>query len=84
MSFEICCKPAIPSLFSTILMTSTTRESSGRMSKEFNGEAEVIEADIRDASAMKEVVGRGGYDSIIHIAARAGVRSIGAKPFLLH
>ena len=39
--------------------------------KEFNGEAEVIEADIRDASAMKEVVGRGGYDSIIHIAARA-------------
>ena len=42
--------------------------------KEFNGEAEVIEADIRDASAMKDVVGRGGYDSIIHIAARAGVR----------
>jgi UDP-glucuronate 4-epimerase len=42
--------------------------------KEFNGEAEVIEADIRDASAMKDVVGRGAYDSIIHIAARAGVR----------
>jgi UDP-glucuronate 4-epimerase len=42
--------------------------------KAFNGHAEVIEADIRNASAMKDVVGRGGYDSIIHIAARAGVR----------
>ena len=42
--------------------------------KEFNGEAEVIEADIRDASAMKEVMARGRYESIIHIAARAGVR----------
>jgi UDP-glucuronate 4-epimerase len=42
--------------------------------KAFNGQAEVIEADIRDASAMKDVVGRGDYDSIIHIAARAGVR----------
>jgi UDP-glucuronate 4-epimerase len=42
--------------------------------KAFNGQAEVIEADIRNASAMKDAVGRGGYDSIIHIAARAGVR----------
>jgi UDP-glucuronate 4-epimerase len=42
--------------------------------KAFNGQAEVIEADIRNASAMKDVVGCGGYDSIIHIAARAGVR----------
>jgi UDP-glucuronate 4-epimerase len=42
--------------------------------KAFNGQAEVIEADIRNASAMKDVVERGGYDSIIHIAARAGVR----------
>ena len=40
----------------------------------FNGDAEVIEADIRDADRMKEVVGRGKYGSIIHIAARAGVR----------
>jgi UDP-glucuronate 4-epimerase len=40
----------------------------------FDGEVEVIEADIRDASKMKEVVGRGNYESIIHIAARAGVR----------
>jgi UDP-glucuronate 4-epimerase len=40
----------------------------------FDGQAEVIEADIRDASRMKEVVGRGEYESIIHIAARAGVR----------
>jgi len=42
--------------------------------KAFNGQAEVIEAYIRNASAMKDVVGRGDYDSIIHIAARAGVR----------
>jgi UDP-glucuronate 4-epimerase len=40
----------------------------------FDGQAEVVEADIRDASKMKEVVGGGEYDSIIHIAARAGVR----------
>jgi UDP-glucuronate 4-epimerase len=40
----------------------------------FDGQAEVVEADIRDASKMKEVVGRGEYDTIIHIAARAGVR----------
>jgi UDP-glucuronate 4-epimerase len=42
--------------------------------KEFDGEVEVIEADIRDGAAMKDVMRRGGYDSIIHIAARAGVR----------
>ncbi|HEY5742901.1 MAG TPA: SDR family NAD(P)-dependent oxidoreductase [Terrimicrobiaceae bacterium] len=40
----------------------------------FNGEAEVIECDIRDAAKMKEVVGSRTYQSIIHIAARAGVR----------
>lgn len=40
----------------------------------FDGEAEVIEADIRDAAKMKEVVGRGDFESVIHIAARAGVR----------
>ncbi len=40
----------------------------------FDGQAEVVEADIRDASKMKEVVGGGEYDTIIHIAARAGVR----------
>jgi UDP-glucuronate 4-epimerase len=42
--------------------------------KAFNGEAEVIECDIRDAAKMKEVVGCTTYESIIHIAARAGVR----------
>ena len=40
----------------------------------FNGSAEVIEGDIRDAGKTKEVITRGKYDSIIHIAARAGVR----------
>ena len=42
--------------------------------KEFKGETEIIEADIRNASVVKDVVGREGYDAIIHIAARAGVR----------
>jgi UDP-glucuronate 4-epimerase len=40
----------------------------------FNGSAEVIEGDIRDAGKTKDVVMHGKYDSIIHIAARAGVR----------
>jgi UDP-glucuronate 4-epimerase len=42
--------------------------------KTFNGSAEVIEGDIRDAAKTKAVVVAGKYDSIIHIAARAGVR----------
>lgn len=36
--------------------------------------AEVIEGDICDREKVEAVVGRGGWDSIIHIAARAGVR----------
>ena len=46
-----------------------------------DGEAEVIEADIRDAAKMKEVVGRGNYESIIHVAARAGVRPSVQNPY---
>jgi len=42
--------------------------------KAFEGQAEVIEGDIRDAARMKSVVLQGRYDAIIHIAARAGVR----------
>jgi UDP-glucuronate 4-epimerase len=42
--------------------------------KAFEGQAEVIEGDIRDAARMKSVVLQGGYDAIVHIAARAGVR----------
>ena len=40
----------------------------------FNGDAEVIEGDIRDAGKMRQVVCGGKYESIVHIAARAGVR----------
>ena len=40
----------------------------------FDGNAEVIEGDIRDADKTKEVVVRGKYEAIVHIAARAGVR----------
>ena len=40
----------------------------------FEGQAEVIEGDIRDGARMTSVVLQGGYDAIIHIAARAGVR----------
>lgn len=42
--------------------------------KAFEAEAEVIDGDIRNAERMKSVVLQGRYDSIIHIAARAGVR----------
>lgn len=38
------------------------------------GRAEVIEADIRDGEGMKKLLASGGFDAIIHLAARAGVR----------
>lgn len=40
----------------------------------FNGNAEVIEGDIRDAERMKAVTAAGKFEAVIHIAARAGVR----------
>jgi UDP-glucuronate 4-epimerase len=40
----------------------------------FDGNAGLIEGDIRDADKTKEVVVRGKYEAIVHIAARAGVR----------
>lgn len=40
----------------------------------FDGHAEVIEGDIRNAEEMGRVVSKDKYDAIIHIAARAGVR----------
>ncbi len=40
----------------------------------FEGQAELIEADIEDAEKMTQIVKDGKFDSIIHIAARAGVR----------
>jgi len=34
----------------------------------------MVEADIRDREAMRALVAEGGYDVIMHLAARAGVR----------
>lgn len=38
------------------------------------GRAEVIEGDIRDGESMKQLMASGGFDAIVHLAARAGVR----------
>lgn len=40
------------------------------------------EADLRDAAAVSAIVGEGGYDAIVHLAARAGVRPSIADPQL--
>lgn len=40
----------------------------------FGGQVEVIEGDICDVDTVKRVTREGKFDSIIHIAARAGVR----------
>lgn len=40
----------------------------------FEDHAEILEADICDADTIRQVIGAGGYEAIIHIAARAGVR----------
>lgn len=43
---------------------------------------ELHEADIRDADAVNRIVEGGGFDSIIHLAARAGVRPSIREPKL--
>ena len=42
----------------------------------------LIEADIRDLGAMERVFSAGGFDLIVHLAARAGVRPSLAEPRL--
>jgi len=42
----------------------------------------VHDADIRDTDAVNRIVGSGGFDSIIHLAARAGVRPSITQPKL--
>lgn len=37
-------------------------------------EAEIVEADICDADRMRKLVDEGGFDTVVHLAARAGVR----------
>jgi len=43
---------------------------------------ELIEADIRDAAKMTEIVAAGRFDCIVHLAARAGVRPSLSEPKL--
>jgi len=45
-----------------------------RNASRYEGQAELIEADICDAPRMIQITKDGKFDSIIHIAARAGVR----------
>ncbi len=40
----------------------------------FAKHAVIHEADIRDSAAMLKIIGKGKFDSIVHLAARAGVR----------
>ncbi|MHC4639382.1 MAG: SDR family NAD(P)-dependent oxidoreductase [Planctomycetota bacterium] len=46
-----------------------------------SGNFDLIVADIRDSKAMDELV-RGGFDVIVHLAARAGVRPSIEQPML--
>ena len=46
------------------------------------GEVVLHETDIRDAAAVNRIVGAGGFDSIVHLAARAGVRPSIKQPKL--
>jgi UDP-glucuronate 4-epimerase len=42
----------------------------------------LFESDIRDVSAVNGIISSGGYDSIVHLAARAGVRPSIKEPRL--
>jgi len=46
------------------------------------GQIRIHEADIRDAAAVDRIVSTGGYGTIIHLAARAGVRPSIKEPRL--
>jgi UDP-glucuronate 4-epimerase len=47
-----------------------------------NPRFELVEADIRDAARMREVIGRVKPDVLVHLAARAGVRPSIEQPVL--
>lgn len=47
-----------------------------------NPDYELVEADIRDAAAMANVFEKGGFDCVVHLAARAGVRPSLSEPRL--
>ncbi|RMH03526.1 MAG: SDR family NAD(P)-dependent oxidoreductase [Planctomycetota bacterium] len=44
----------------------------------------LVEGDIRDRAAMRELVAAGGFDVIVHLAARAGVRPSLERPALYY
>ena len=48
----------------------------------FGNRATIIEADIRDAAALRAIFSTGRFDAIAHIAARAGIRPSVAQPRL--
>jgi UDP-glucuronate 4-epimerase len=48
----------------------------------FAGHAAIVEADIRDATALRAIFSTGRFDAIAHIAARAGIRPSVAQPLL--
>jgi len=48
----------------------------------FASHVDVHEADIRDAEAVQRIVSGGGFDAIVHLAARAGVRPSIEEPKL--
>ncbi|MDH3253589.1 MAG: GDP-mannose 4,6-dehydratase [Acidobacteriota bacterium] len=48
----------------------------------FDGNVEIIEADIRDRETIDSLFKRGSFDGVIHLAARAGVRPSLAEPVL--
>ncbi|CAN5448513.1 GDP-mannose 4,6-dehydratase [soil metagenome] len=48
----------------------------------FGSRAEVIEADIRDGGRVDAIFAAGGFDAVVHLAARAGVRPSIQNPAL--
>ena len=48
----------------------------------FSREVQVYDADIRDAGTVSQIVARGRFDTIVHLAARAGVRPSIREPKL--
>lgn len=48
----------------------------------FKDKVEIIEADIRDAVTVERTFAKGNFDSVVHLAARAGVRPSISDPKL--
>src|SRR5829696_5603982 len=47
-----------------------------------SGEFKFVEGDIRDAEMLKRIFAEGGFQCIVHLAARAGVRPSLTQPRL--